>query len=71
MDPIAHDHDKGLTALHRAAAHGHLEIANLLVEAGWTNDMRAENGELPSDSARRNGHLRLTKALEKLYKEDL
>lgn len=71
VDPLAHDHDKGLTALHRAAAHGYLKIASLLVEAGWTNDMRAANGELPSDAARRNGHEKLAVALEKLYKEEL
>jgi hypothetical protein len=70
-DPIAHDHDKGLTALHRAAAHGHLDIVNFLLNAGWTNDQRAENGELPSDAARRNGHVRLAEGLEELYKEEL
>ena len=69
-DPHAHDHDKGLTALHRAAAHGNLEIVNLLLEAGWTNDVVAENGERPSDAARRNDHEKMAKALEKMSQDE-
>ena len=67
VDPLAphnHPHDTGLTALHRAAAHGYIEIINLLLEAGWSNNVVAENGEMPSDAARRNGHEKIADALE-------
>ena len=71
VDPHAHDHDKGLTALHRASAHGYIDIINLLLEAGWTNDVVAENGETPADAARRNGHEKIADALEATSQSEL
>ncbi len=54
----------GLTALHYAAANNEIDMVVFLVENGANINIRALNGEKPSDSAKTAGHLEIANYLK-------
>lgn len=53
----------GITPLHRAAGHNHIETARLLVDRGASVDMTDDNGRIPLHNAARYGHVEMIEFL--------
>jgi cytohesin len=62
-DVSAREHVTHLTPLHRAAALGHADIAQLLIEAGAEVDGRSKNGRTPLHEAASTGRAELVPLL--------
>ena len=69
-EDVNEKNERGLTPLHLASAHGHVEVVKRLIQAGgevnqkcksgWTQD---EDGSTPLHEASRNGHVDVITAL--------
>lgn len=53
----------GVTALHRAAALGYLDIARSLIRAGARTDLQDRTGRTPLDYARQSGNAEIAQEL--------
>ena len=61
--------DTGATALHAAAASGHVEIAPFLIERGADSHAPLRNGRAALGIASQSGHSEVVRFLAKIWSE--